>query len=139
MSFFKVTITGGDNPIELKEQITGAEVFMDTINDNVENKSSGMLAKLTLSGKIREQDSAIFIELFNWSKDFKAKTQYRKVEMAVGGAEDTIYRSYEFGKMFVVDYKETYAADKNQNQTGEFELKLTQQDDNWESVDSFSQ
>lgn len=139
MSFFKVTITGGDNPIEMTEQITNAEVFMDTINDNVENKSSGMLAKLTLKGKIREKDSAIFIDLFNWSKDFRGKTQYRKVEMTVGSAEDTIYRRYEFGKMFVVDYKEIYVSDKNQNQTGEFELNLTQQDDNWDSVDSFSQ
>lgn len=139
MSFFKVTISGGDNPIEMREQITGAEVFMDTVNNDVENKSSGMLAKLTLSGKIREQDSSIFIELFKWAKDFKGKSQYRKVEMEVGGAEDTIYRRYEFGKMFVVDYKENYVDSKDANQTGQFELLLTQQGDNWDSVDSFPQ
>lgn len=139
MSFFKVTILGGDNPIEMKEQVTGAEVFMDTVNDDVENKSGGMLAKLTLSGKIREQDSAILIELFKWSKDFKGKSQYRKVEMEVGAAEDTICRRYEFGKMFVVDYKEIYTDKNDGNQIGTFVMNLTQQGDNWDSVDSFPQ
>lgn len=140
MSFFKLVITGGDNNIEMTTQINSAEVLLDTINDNVMTKSNGMLAKLTITGKIKEEDSAPYLELFRWAKDFKSKTQYRKVELSIFGAEDEggKYRRYEFGQMFIVDYKETYPENKSGvAQTGTFELKLTQKDDNWDSVESF--
>ena len=137
MTHFKVTISGGDNPIELGAQVKKVETFMDTINNDTQSKSGGMLAKLEISGDIRSQDSAIFVELFKWAKDFKDKTQYRKVEVEVGAAEDSIFRRYEYDKMFVVDYKETYVGEGREH--GSFILNLTQQDDNWGGVESFPQ
>lgn len=61
------------------------------------------------------------------------------MELEVGASKDSAYRRYEFGKMFVVDYKENYVGAKEGNQEGSFQLNLTQRDDNWDSVDTFPQ
>lgn len=137
MSFFKVTVTGGDSPIEMTKQITSVDVAFVTVNKDVVNKSSGMLAKATITGRIKPEDTNTCLALFKWAKDFKAKSQYRQVSIEVGEADDSIYRKYDLGKMFVVDYIEQYVSNKDENQTGQFELKLTQQDDNWDCVESF--
>lgn len=140
MSHFKLVVSGGENPIELAKDVSKVEVFIDTVEDNVMGRASGVLAKLTVKGKIDEKNSAPFLELFRWSKDFNSDTQYRKVELYIysGDNESGCYRHYEFGRMFVVDYKEIYPDSKEKSaQYGSFELNLTQQDDNWDSVESF--
>lgn len=63
MSFFTLKITGDDNPIETTD-ITAVEIFLDTVDNNVQNKSSGMLAKLEIKGDIKQGQTATFIELF---------------------------------------------------------------------------
>lgn len=140
MSSFKLIISGGENTIEIAKDVLQAEIFIDTINNDVMSRANGVLAKLLIKGKINEKNSAPSLELFRWSKDFNSDTQYRKVELYVySGSEETgCYRHYEFGRMFVVDYKETYSdAKEGASQYGSFELSLTQQDDSWDSVESF--
>lgn len=139
MSFFKLEITGGENPITLNSNIFSAKIWFDTIDDKVLTKSSGVLAKIEIKGRIDEENPEPYLEMFNWAKDFKTKTLYRKVDLKVySGTDDAdLYRHYEYGKMFVVDYQETYAASQDQEQNGSFTLLLTQKDGNWDDVLSF--
>lgn len=145
MSHFKLTITGGDNPIELGKYVSDVKVLMNTIDNNVMNRSNGVLAQLEVAGRIDEDNTSTFLDLFRWSKDFNSKTQYRKVELFIyKGDNEDCYRHYEFGKMFVVDYNEEYYSGGSKNSSGkrrpeygEFTLSLTQKDDNWDTVESF--
>lgn len=140
MSLFKISITGGDTPIELGNEVLDVEVFLDTVKENVLTRSSGVLAKLEIKGQIDENNPAPYVEMFRWAKDFKSKTQYRKVELAIfkgTDGEEARYRRFEFGSMFVVDYKENYYKEGDEkSQYGSFQLNLTQKDDNWDSVET---
>lgn len=142
MSFFEIEISGGEKPIKLDKDITRVEVKMDTINDNVLTKSNGMLARVKINGKFDEKKSEQYINLFKWAKDFNSKTQYRSVKISVKEGDDengAVYRSYEFGQMFVVDYKESYSDNSsNESQYGSFELDLTQKDNSWDKVETFA-
>lgn len=139
MSYFKMIVSGGENPIQLDKDISEVDVTLDTINNDVMSRSNGVLAKLCVKGSIDETNSGPFLELFRWATDFNSETQYRKVEVYLytGSNETGGYRRYEFGKMFVVDYQEVYTSSQDNNQYGSFELYLTQKDDNWDSVESF--
>ena len=136
---YAIKIESADtDPIEINENqsiITDVEIFIDTIDDNVRQKASGMLARLTVIGKIDVSIQDQLIGLFDWSKDLDSDNWYRNVELKIFSGKK-LYRTYEFPKMFVVDYKEFYHESGN-DEDGTFELYLTQKDNNFEGIKTY--
>ena len=136
---YAIKIESADtDPIEINENqsiITDVEIFIDTIDDNVRQKASGMLARLTVIGKIDVSIQDQLIGLFDWSKDLDSDNWYRNVELKIFESKK-LQRTYEFPNMFVVDYKELYHASGEQKE-GTFELYLTQKDNNFEGIKTY--
>ncbi len=126
---------GDPEETENQNLITSVDVFIDTIDDDVRQKASGMLARVTIKGNIDDKIQDQLIELFNWSKELSGDKWYRDLEIkALDGG--TVKRTYVFPKMFVVDYKELYRVTGSQ-QVDTFELYLTQKENNFKSIKTY--
>lgn len=117
-----------------KDEISNVIVYFDTVNDDAKSKNDSMIAKINITGPIKNTSAAKLIELFNWSIDFKANSEYRTVEIRVYESQNLL-RTYIFERMFVVDYKETYVSD--QQGGSKFELHLNQEENNLKTISSF--
>ena len=137
MSHFNLEISGGSKTIEMNQQITSVDVIFDTPDNNVTGKSADILAHITIEGELESGNSQPYIELFNWAKDFTSEGQYRKVKISIGDSSDTVCRSYEFERMFVVDYKEKYEKGKSGGQIGTFALLINQEANNLPKAETF--
>lgn len=145
MQQFKVTIKSSKGEIVLGnlgdvkkdattiaagKTVTGVDVKFDTIDENVTDKSHGMLARVIVHGKIMKENHKELKEVMQWAVDKNGETQYRTViiEMLVADGEEPY--GYEIQQMFVEDYFETYQREgegANGNKAEDtFELKLTQ-------------
>lgn len=146
----KVEWDEGDNVIEIggvkeeKPVITSAEVWLDTIDDDTSKKSKAMLARVNIKGKFLSGSEAPKLkeklrEMFLWAMDFKMSTTYRKVTLTVKEDEETVFRTYEFDKIFVRDYKEIFKNSDEEGSDGDkggtFELDLTQQDNQLDTIE----
>ena len=137
MSYFNLEITANSKTIQMSQQLTSVNVVLDTPDDNVTGKSADILAHITIEGDIDPHDSKPYIELFNWAKDFSSESQYRKMKISIGASEDKPCRSYEFERMFVVDYKERYEKAKTGGQVGTFTLLINQEANNLQKAETF--
>ena len=146
MQQFKVTIKSSKGEIVLgnlgdvkkdataiaaAKTVAGVDVKFDTIDENVTDKSHGMLARVTVHGKIMKENHKELKEVMQWAVDKNGETQYR-TEMRGGGGEEPC--GYEIQQMFVEDYFETYQREGEGAASGSkaedtFELKLTQRQD----------
>ena len=146
----KVEWDEGDNVIEIggvkeeKPVITSAEVWLDTIDDDTSKKSKAMLARVNIKGKFLSGSEAPKLkeklrDIFLWAMDFKMSTTYRKVTLTVKEDEETVFRTYEFDKIFVRDYKEIFKNSDEEGSDGDkggtFELDLTQQDNQLDTIE----
>ena len=131
----KIGSFGDDDKIE-KNLITGIDIKLDTTDDNVRQKSNAMLAKITVYGEMKNEVTKKYISLFEWAKEQDQKRWYRTVEIEIKSSQSDIVRSYKFEKMFVVDYKEFYKEEKNDNKDT-FELVLTQKENNLDNIDTY--
>lgn len=137
MSYFNIEISGGSKSIQMSQKITAVDVIFDTPDDNVTGKSADILAHIEIKGDIDPHESQPYIDLFNWAKDFTSEGQYRKVKISIGDSENAVCRSYEFERMFVVDYKEQYEKAKTGAQIGTFELLINQEANNLQKAETF--
>lgn len=143
MTNYKFTITADGAP-EIKigfdndDSVKSVKVEIDTLDNNVSQKSSAMLARITIKGEITENNSGELTKIFEWSKDFKKATTYRKIKIESQALEDSPTRIYELDQVFVCDYSESFGVTKEGADGGtqrpEFELKLTQFQNNWTGV-----
>ena len=120
--------------------IESAEIFLDTIDDNVKQKSGSMLAKVTIKGKIPQAPELMkkFRKLSEWARDRK-EAAYRDICIAVKSAEDSFQVVYTLKEVFVVDYKEFYFSTSGSTEAHDrFELKLTQRENNMNKIDVLS-
>lgn len=140
----KITSSDGKDVIEIgkiaeenkdeKTIISGIDVMLDTIDENVRQKSNAMLAKLTIYGEIRLEVTNKLIDLYNWARNSNQNKWYRTVEIEIKSSEEDVVRRYIFEKMFVVDYKESY---KKEDNDCHFELVLTQKENNLDNIETF--
>ncbi len=131
---------GKSDKEEERNLITGIEILMDTVNDDVRQKSPAMLAKITIRGQISDIINSELMGLFNWSKELDESKWYRKLEMQVKTSDDVVLRTYEFENVFVVDYLESYTTEGEQDSTSSkehFELKLTQKENNFKKIETY--
>ena len=111
--------------------VTGVDVRFDTIDENATQKSHGMIARVTVYGRILKENHKTLKEVMQWAIDNKGDTEYRNVlvEMIVSAGEEAY--GYEIPDMFVVDYAESYHGEGSgdgsvQKLPDTFELKLSQ-------------
>ena len=143
----KVEWDDGDQTIEIgdvgndknKENsiITKVAVKFDTIDDDTNTKSSQMLARIKIEGKIPTDNQVNIFEklskLSDWSRDFVSRTTYRKVILTINESANNTLRQYEFENIFVRDYIEEYDIDKK-DADGKFELNLTQRENMLDAI-----
>lgn len=143
---YKVKITANSGDVitlgydeDGKTTLKLIDIMFDTIENEVMSKSDGMIAKITLTGDIKEVEPGKgnnikqLIGLFNWAKSNESDEIYRKVEVELW-SNKTRLRCYVFEEMFVVDYNETYSKDKNKS---EFVLKLNQLENCLDKINTF--
>lgn len=118
------------------ELIKGVSIFVDTIDDDVRDKSDALSTKVIIKGAIVGESMERVKEIFEWSLDTNQNTCYRTVEVDVFDNKVRL-RHYVLKKMFVVDYKEIYDTDGNKNEKSYFELYLTQKKGFLDTIDTY--
>lgn len=124
-----ITLGGPESP----NTVTGVSVAMATLGENVYTKSNAMLAMIEVKGTLEKENSAEIIKLFNWAKDFKEASTYRKLTIQVWRDEfDADSRIYEIPQVFVTDFIEAYQLDNKKDTTvnkhGSYVLKMNQKE-----------
>ncbi|MBQ7609323.1 MAG: hypothetical protein IJU76_15350 [Desulfovibrionaceae bacterium] len=117
----KPTIKLGD---ENDENITDIVVHLDTIDNNIRDKSGAMLARIIVKGDIKDPTNKKLADVFDWAKDFTKAGGYRKVTIDIK-EEGTRMRTYRFEDVFVRDYTESFAESGGKNI---FTLEMTQKE-----------
>lgn len=119
-----------------KDIITGIDIVLNTIDDNVRQKSNAMLAQLVMTGKITKEINDDLIKLFKWSQSAVEDSWYRKLEIEVKSSPEDVMRTYIFENVFVVDYKEIYRTDGTSDPS-KFSVFLTQKENNLNTIDTY--
>ncbi len=129
---------GKDGKEREKSLITDVEVHMDTVNNDARNKSNAMLAKIKIVGKINSEIREEVLNIFNWSKELDQKKWYRTIEIKAKSSMSEVFRTYIIPNVFVVDYFENYKTEmEGNNEADQFELYLTQQENNFKTIEAF--
>ena len=138
ISIGKDIVDGGDDGNAAEATVIQAvDIFFDTTDNDVKQKSGSMLAKVEIKGDI-PQDPALmkkFRKLSEWAHDRSAETAYRDLCIAVKSAENSFQVVYTLKEIFVVDYKEIYGLGEGKDH---FELRLTQRENNMDKIDVLS-
>ena len=136
-----ITSSGDDSEQDSDESsvIDSAEIFFDTLDDNVKQKSGSMLARITIAGNVPQNPKFMkkFRKLTEWTRDKTSETQYRDICIAIKSSETAFQVVYTFKEVFVLDYKEIYTS-KSGEGSDRFELKLTQRENNMNKIDILS-
>lgn len=142
--FYEVKIEDQDgeeviaiNETESGQYITGLVVELDTINDQARQKSSAMLAKIEIIGRLRESIKTEIIKLFNWAKEKNDEKWYRNIEIKIKKSEDNVIRVYNFENVFILDYKEVYKPDNEEGSLDYFTVNITQKENNLTKIATF--
>ena len=143
-----ITPSDGGDPIELGKQsednsqnqesnvITKVDIHLDTIDNNVLQKSNAVLARITVTGKIIDEITDTLRQLFEWSCEYDKNKWYRTVEIEIKSDNINVSRTYIFKEVFVVDYQELYKTDGNDDKP-EFILSMTQRENNLDKIDTY--
>lgn len=134
-----------DEDISKEEKvIESVDIFFDTVDNDVREKSSSMLAKIVIKGKISKAAGLTkkLRKISEWAHDCSSETMYRDICIAVKETATSFQVVYVFKKVFVVDYKEIYECDgiggSNSKAQDGFELRLTQLENNLHKIDVLS-
>ena len=119
------------------QYITGLIVELDTINNQARQKSSAMLAKIEIVGRLRESIKTEIIKLFNWAKEKNDEKWYRNIEIKIKKSEDNVIRVYNFENVFILDYKEVYKPDDEEGSLDYFTVNITQKENNLTKIATF--
>lgn len=127
----KITQTGGSEIYIDNNNIKSVEFLVDTIDENVKDRSENIINKITVIGSISEEIKAATKDLLLWSLATKSEEIYRSVEITIRINETTRVRKYNMDKVFCVDYREKFI---NGASDSTFELKFSQRKDNSEGI-----
>lgn len=127
----KITQTGGTEIYIDSKNISSVEFFVDTIDENVKDRSEDVVNKVTVTGSISEEIKSATKELLLWSLATKSEEVYRSAEITIRINDTTRVRKYTMDKVFCLDYKETFF---NGGQNSNYELKFSQRKDNLEGI-----
>lgn len=127
----KISQTGGGEIYIDSKNIISVEFLVDTIGENVKDRSEDIVNKVIVVGGISEEIKAATKELLLWSLATKTEDIYRSAEITIRINQTTRVRKYTMDKVFCLDYKEKFINGKD-NST--FELMFSQRKDNLEGI-----
>lgn len=120
------------------DSVQGISVCIDTLDNNVSQKSSAMLARVTINGAVTDSNRDSLKSIFDWSKEIAKANAYRKITIECKGPELNTPRTYELDQVFVCDYSETAGVVKEGEHAGTqrltYEIRLTQFQSKWSGV-----
>lgn len=99
--------------------------WIDTVEENSNNRSSNVRNKVELRMKIDQNTSQQCKQLMDWSLLAQSVDVYRTVQIEIIENTDVI-RSFRLEEMFVDDYIELYGSDTASEADAAFTLKLIQ-------------
>lgn len=79
----KITQTGGAEIYIDSKNITSVEFFVDTIDENVKDRSEDVVNKVTVKGTISEEIKSATKDLLLWSLATKSEEVYRSAEITI--------------------------------------------------------
>lgn len=127
---YNITISGTEcDDIQFKSEeenntFKTLKFWIDTVEENANNRSSNIRNKVELRMEINEKTSARCRQLMDWSLLTQGEDVYRTVQIEVLNNTGVI-RSFRLEEMFVDDYLEIYGEDANSD-AGLFVLQLIQ-------------
>lgn len=131
---FEVKIEQGENLIKLDENsVNSVEFLIDTVEENVKDRSENVINKVTIKGNITPESSAETRKVLLWSMDKQRDLVYRKatISLKTGGM---LLREYEMDMVFCIDYIETFKNDGECTYT----LIIGQRKDNLSGIKAYS-
>ncbi len=133
---FELVITSDKEEINIGgDNIDSVEFLVDTIDENVKDRSENVMNKVTIKGKITPELKVETRKLLIWSLSKRSEEIYRKVEVTIRVNETNRVRKYVMNKVFCLDYKETF---NNGGRDSEYELKFSQRKDNLKEIEIIS-
>lgn len=126
----KITQEGCEDIYINTENISSVEFFVDTVDDNVKDRSENVVNKVTIKGEISEEIKLATKELLLWSLAKRREEIYRKAEITVRINETSRVRKYTMDKVFCIDYKETFSKEEK----NKYELTFSQRKDNSDGI-----
>ncbi len=127
----KITQNGGGEIYIDSNNITSVEFLVDTVDENVKDRSEDVVNKVTIIGSISEEIKEATKDLLLWSLATKSEEIYRSAEVTIRINKTTRVRKYTMDKVFCLDYKEMFI---NGGGNSTFELKFSQRKDNMEGI-----
>lgn len=127
----KISQTGGGEIYIDSNNITSVEFIVDTIDENVKDRSEDIVNKVIIVGSISDEIKAATKDLLLWSLAKKREDIYRSAEITIRINETTRVRKYTMDRVFCLDYREKFI---NGGDNCTFELKFSQRKDNLEGI-----
>lgn len=137
---FDVVIKNNDSSdyVSLGEKaVKQVEFKLDTVEENVTDRSNNVICVVTIQGKITPDTKDDVRKLATWAKEKRRDKVYKavKVTLREGGA---MLREYDLNYAFCVDYTETFHAEKKENEENTFTLIISQRKDDLDGLNIYS-
>lgn len=126
----KINQAGGTEIYLDSKAIESVEFIVDTVNDNVKDRSEDVLNRVIIKGKISPDNMEATRDLLLWSLGRTAEEIYRTAEITIRITRTSRVRKYSLDRVFCLDYSEQF----NTNQDCTFELKFAQRKDNMDGI-----
>ena len=129
MMHYTIEITGKScSPIKFDSEaeskvFESLDILIDTVDENVNDRSTNVLNRVTLKVKIDETTSEQCKLLMEWALMSKNEDVHRVVQIDIENTRGETVRSFRLEEMFVEDYAERYGKEDGGDY---FELKLIQ-------------
>ena len=116
------------------------EFKLDTVEENVEDRSDDVINVITIKGNITPDTKDKVRKLALWAKEKQRNKVYKSVEVTLKTGGITL-REYNLNFAFCVDYTETFRSGrdaKELKQGNTFELIISQRKDDLDGLDIYS-
>lgn len=128
----EITQENGDSIFLDDKTVHKVEFKIDTIEEDVKDRSENVINKVVVSGSIKVENKDQTRMLALWSLDKKREKVYRKMKITLKTGGETL-RTYNMDMVFCIDYTEHFNA--QQGKEGHtFELVAAQRKDNLEGI-----
>ena len=122
----KIIEIDGRDKEKIQDALESLEIFIDTVDENVNNRASNIINRINIKLKLNEATNSICKDFMDWALESSGEDVYRLVHIDVYDTLPQVIRSFDIQKVFVEDYKESFIG----REVTTAELKLIQQSNN---------
>lgn len=138
---FKVVIKNNDGTdyVTLDDKaVKFVEFKLDTVEENVEDRSDDVINIIKIKGKITVDTKDEVRKLALWAKEKLRVKVFKTVEITLTSGGDML-REYSLNYAFCVDYTETFNSGKDSGKEGNsFELVISQRKADLDGLNIYS-